>query len=406
MWRIRMRTLASWRLFVLGAIVASLSLGGPTLAHGATDLPVDTELSLVSLAGEPVPGEITITATFGRDGQLTGNAGCNRYGTSWEARGSALRLGPVMSARMACPEPAMSLEAQYLALLSGATGWSWDGTQLVVASVGGEQLVYQAATDDGRGDIIGLTWTLADIDGSAIPEGVEATLVLEEDGTAGGSGGCNSYSTDFRISPESISFGAIASTEMMCEPPRSDVEAAFLAALGKASTWALRGGRLTLADVNGGNVLGFDAPADSAAKGAWSLVTLDGQPLPSDVKVTLQVDADGSLGGHGGCNQYGGPWSVEGEELSIGPLRSTLMACLEPAGAVETAYLGALEGATSWTVVDGELRIAGEGAGELVFRALEDGTEGWTGRSSMARGQSGAGEARGSGTGRTRISTS
>ncbi len=43
--------------------------------------------------------------------------------------------------------------------------------------------------------------------------------------------------------------------------------------------------------------------------------------------VTLQFAEDNSLSGFSGCNGFFGPYELTGEEIQIGPLGSTMMAC-------------------------------------------------------------------------------
>ena len=43
--------------------------------------------------------------------------------------------------------------------------------------------------------------------------------------------------------------------------------------------------------------------------------------------VTVQFAEDNSLNGFGGCNSFFGPYELTGDEIKIGPLGSTMMAC-------------------------------------------------------------------------------
>ena len=43
--------------------------------------------------------------------------------------------------------------------------------------------------------------------------------------------------------------------------------------------------------------------------------------------VTVQFAEDDSLNGFGGCNSFFGPYELTGDEIKIGPLGSTMMAC-------------------------------------------------------------------------------
>lgn len=63
-----------------------------------------------------------ITANFGDDGQLTGNAGCNDYFASYEVDGENISIGGVGMTEKFCmdPEGIMDQESQYLAALETA----------------------------------------------------------------------------------------------------------------------------------------------------------------------------------------------------------------------------------------------------------------------------------------------
>jgi heat shock protein HslJ len=81
---------------------------------------------------QPSLADSGITAVFA-DGQVTGSAGCNNYSTSLSSDGGqALTVGPIISTRMACPEPEMTREMAYLTALQNATEWSYFPGQLAV----------------------------------------------------------------------------------------------------------------------------------------------------------------------------------------------------------------------------------------------------------------------------------
>jgi heat shock protein HslJ len=63
-----------------------------------------------------------ITANFGEDGQLTGNAGCNDYFGLYETDGESISISEVENTEMFCdgPEGIMEQESQYLAALETA----------------------------------------------------------------------------------------------------------------------------------------------------------------------------------------------------------------------------------------------------------------------------------------------
>jgi heat shock protein HslJ len=89
---------------------------------------------------------------------------------------------------------------------------------------------------------------------------------------------------------------------------------------------------------------------------AWRLWELNGQPAveAGGAAPTLSFAADEPrASGNGGCNQFNGPYTRNGESLRFGPLASTRRACVDPAGnSQETAYLGALQSTTRYSVYD------------------------------------------------------
>jgi putative lipoprotein len=88
--------------------------------------------------------------------------------------------------------------------------------------------------------------------------------------------------------------------------------------------------------------------------------------VPDDAVPTLMLD-DGTASGSGGCNNYTGPYEVDGDSLTIGPIAGTMMACEEPKMTVETTYLQALEATDAWSVDGSELVLSSNGDETLRF---------------------------------------
>jgi heat shock protein HslJ len=121
-------------------------------------------------------------------------------------------------------------------------------------------------------------------------------------------------------------------------------------------------------------VSGCGEPSEPAAiAGAWQLTsgTLDGEPIPivDGFPITLTIETT-TVSGTAACNGYGGSYAVVDGALVISELAATAMACSpEETMSSESAYLEALTRATSMTVIDDQLTLAGEGV-ELEFIAL------------------------------------
>jgi heat shock protein HslJ len=91
--------------------------------------------------------------------------------------------------------------------------------------------------------------------------------------------------------------------------------------------------------------------------------------VPASVEATATFDA-GRIAGKGGCNGFGGDYTVSGASITFGPLISTMMACGSPQDDVEKAYFADLGKAATYTASGGALTMYdASGAELLVFTA-------------------------------------
>ena len=58
--------------------------------------------------------------------------------------------------------------------------------------------------------------------------------------------------------------------------------------------------------------------------------------------LTATFTAD-TVSGSAGCNDYNGPYTLDGDKVTIGPLATTRKACEQPVMDQETAFLTALQ---------------------------------------------------------------
>lgn len=138
--------------------------------------------------------------------------------------------------------------------------------------------------------------------------------------------------------------------------------------------------RYTLIEVVNKMPVATVEPAETAAglEGTrWVLesqVGPNGETVPAlpDREVTAEF-SDGALTGSGGCNNYFGSYTVDGANLTIGQVGSTMMACMpEAIMQQETQFFANLQSAATYTIVDGQLQIAdATGNVVLTFAATE-----------------------------------
>lgn len=117
------------------------------------------------------------------------------------------------------------------------------------------------------------------------------------------------------------------------------------------------------------------SPAPYVAPGLagtdWQLVMVAGSGVP-EIAVPAEVLAwlatDGvTAWGSTGCNSWSGPVAIDGETIDFGDAAMTMMACGEPAGSFETAFLGHLAEVDRWRIADGALELLAGDAPLLRF---------------------------------------
>jgi len=84
----------------------------------------------------------------------------------------------------------------------------------------------------------------------------------------------------------------------------------------------------------------------------WAAEAIAGAAVSGEAPITLQLGADGRASGRGGCNGYGGPYTLAGDELHFGPLASTRMACAPALMDQEQRYFDTLAQVAHYAVAD------------------------------------------------------
>ena len=101
----------------LAALIAAGCSGASLIA--ATG-PLRGEFVIVEVDGAAVGTPVSATVTFEDDGAVTGDAGCNRFGGSFQQDGGAITIGPLMASRRACEPQVMDVARRILASLQAS----------------------------------------------------------------------------------------------------------------------------------------------------------------------------------------------------------------------------------------------------------------------------------------------
>lgn len=219
----------------------------------------------------------------------------------------------------------------------------------------------------------GTAWTLTSMQDPsgdvAIPEQQRPTIEFAS-GMTNGFSGCNTFRGSYEVDLSSLTFGELAATQMACEPPASDVESAYLAALGAVDSFAVQGETLTLTGGDSTLVFAVGSP-DSLIGVTWvtvNLATEDAITGPvAGSEPTMEFGEDGSVTGTDGCNTYSGDYTLDGTSISVGPLATTKMACPDEETQQQSSdFATAMGSAATYRVTNAQLELKAEDGRLLV----------------------------------------
>ena len=116
-------------------------------------------------------------------------------------------------------------------------------------------------------------------------------------------------------------------------------------------------------------------PAATLEDTYWKLLEVGGEPVrvPQDAREpNLRLNSlEKRVRGDTGCNSFSGAYEQGGDSLRLGPLATTLRACLDPRiNQQESAYLKALEETRTWRVAGDTLLLAGKAGPVARFVAV------------------------------------
>ncbi|MFM8656334.1 MAG: META domain-containing protein [Chthoniobacterales bacterium] len=114
----------------------------PLLLTITASLAMETNQSSVTLpgsawevttyAGQTPLADHPITFEFDNEGNIAGDASCNRFGGTCAIEGNTIKVGPLRSTRRACEPEIMQQEHKFLALLGSVTTWQIDSDGVLV----------------------------------------------------------------------------------------------------------------------------------------------------------------------------------------------------------------------------------------------------------------------------------
>ncbi|HRF95712.1 MAG TPA: META domain-containing protein, partial [Aggregatilineales bacterium] len=287
---------------------------------------MDSQWQLVSYGSPDSPTPViewtTVTLIFDDFSAVTGNAGCNAYSAGYtisDLDEKTITFSMITSTLMACVNNAqMEQELIYMQALQTVTSYELSPDQLILNYEGGQLIFMElrlASLANTEWQLVqyGTTDALLDVIGD-----MPITLKFDGEETISGSGGCNSYGGTYSIWDGDITFSNVFSTEMACMTEGvMEQESHYFRALSTASTIPVMSVSRLVIDYGRSSQLIFERRY-SLVNTSWQLVSFDDvTPVVQNSVVTITFDDMMHIAGSGGCNNYGGSYSVNGGALNF-----------------------------------------------------------------------------------------
>ena len=219
----------------------SLLLWAPAVAFGDVDGAAGNEAVALLSSNEGGSGEMVWVAVFGvRDGQLY-NLATARVGDRVRLQNLWLEQGRiVMDVVESGPSDPACCPTQVARRVYALSGGVLQQQKNEVLGVLGVSLL--AANE----------WQLVSIDGAPLAKDAKAPVIHFEHDSVRGFAGCNRFTAKVTDkAPGQIAIGPAAATRMACPEPEMQLEARFLGALEKTTSYGFVAGQLALTQPDG-----------------------------------------------------------------------------------------------------------------------------------------------------------
>jgi len=196
----------------------------------------------------PVLKQTAITAKFD-DSQVSGSSGCNQYFGPYTTKDNSISIGPIGSTLMACPEPIMDQEQQYLSLLQSSTTYKINNNSRLTMwnKSGALTLIFEAQQTITLENTPWQAQGINNSQGGVVSNATTSfSTAIFQNNTISGNASCNQYQGSYEASNTSISIGPLSTTRKACEPELMEQEQQFLTALENSNTYQIQEDKLNL----------------------------------------------------------------------------------------------------------------------------------------------------------------
>lgn len=227
----------------------------------------------------------------------------------------------------------------------------------------------RGADHQGSEALYQYTWNLLELEGTAVTSFKTPYLQFSQGqvNRVSGNTGCNELSGAFVLSGErGIRFSPLATTRMACLGDYN--ESAFLSVLQKATEWRISDkdmflyeGRMQLARFHAALPSNAAGPGNpNAINGSWELTYITGprisfEGLYPEQKPELIINSlSPEANGHSSCNPFSCPMTIQGNKISFGDARATLMYC---PGIGESTFFSLLKNVNRYAMEDDQTML-------------------------------------------------
>jgi Heat shock protein len=89
----------------------------------------------------PAVTGVETSLTFGKDGQVNGNLGCNSFSGSYSIKEGKIVFGSLIATMMACPDAQMSQESAAFKALNSTVSYELGSGSLTITAADGTRLI-------------------------------------------------------------------------------------------------------------------------------------------------------------------------------------------------------------------------------------------------------------------------
>jgi heat shock protein HslJ len=201
-------------------------------------------------------------------------------------------------------------------------------------------------------------------------------VVFSDDQRVSAVAECNHIAGSASIEDGALRVDEWSITEMGCDPERHAYDEWLLGFLTSSPAVALDGDTLTLSSgsdtlvLTDREVADPDRPLEQTRWLVDGLVSGDAvSSVPAGADDAFVVFSPGRVEGSTGCNSFGADTTIDGDEIEVGPMTSTKVACDGAAMAVEDAIFATLTGTVRYEITGAQLTLSGPDGNGVLLRA-------------------------------------